>query len=121
MAQLAETVRFSRIATNGIRLHVAEAGPSDGPLVVLLHGFPEFWFGWRNQIAPLAERGFHIVAPDQRGYNLSDKPKGIGAYDLDQLAADVLGLADHFRQQTFSVVGHDWGAAVAWWLAGRND
>jgi len=95
MADLREVIRFSRIATNGIHLHVAGAGPSDGPLVVLLHGFPEFWYGWRNQIAPLAERGFHVVAPDKRGYNLSDKPKGVGAYDLDQLAADVVGLADH--------------------------
>jgi len=121
MADLREVIRFSRIATNGIHLHVAGAGPSDGPLVVLLHGFPEFWYGWRNQIAPLAERGFHVVAPDQRGYNLSDKPKGVGAYDLDQLAADVVGLADHFRQQDLVVVGHDWGGAVGWWLAGRND
>ena len=120
MAELREIVRFSRIATNGIHLHVAEAGPHGGPLVVLLHGFPEFWYSWRNQIVPLAERGFHVVAPDQRGYNLSDKPPGIGSYDLDQLVADVVGLADHFRHQTFAVVGHDWGASVGWWLAGRH-
>jgi len=112
-----DNLRFSRIGTNGIQLHVAEAGPAAGPLVFLLHGFPEFWFGWRNQIAPLAERGFHVVAPDQRGCNLSDKPEGVEAYDLDQLAADVLGLADHFGQETFAVGGHDWGATVGWWLA----
>jgi pimeloyl-ACP methyl ester carboxylesterase len=115
-----EAVRFSRIATNGIQLHVAEAGPPDGPLLILLHGFPEFWYEWRNHIIPLAERGFHVVAPDQRGYNLSDKPKGVAAYDLDLLAADVVGLADHFGASTFSVCGHDWGAAIAWWLAGRQ-
>jgi pimeloyl-ACP methyl ester carboxylesterase len=98
---------------------VAEAGPPDGPLLILLHGFPEFWYGWRNQIGRLAEHGFHVVAPDQRGYNLSDKPKGIPSYDLDQLAADVAGLADHYRQDSFTVASHDWGASVGWWLAGQ--
>jgi pimeloyl-ACP methyl ester carboxylesterase len=120
MIELKDTMRFSRIQTNGINLHVAEAGPPDGPLVFLLHGFPEFWYGWRNQIAPLARRGLHVVAPDQRGYNLSDKPKGTGSYDLDHLASDVVGLADRFRQETFAVVGHDWGASVGWWLAGQH-
>jgi pimeloyl-ACP methyl ester carboxylesterase len=113
-------VRFSRVATNGIHLHVAEAGPTEGPLVFLLHGFPEFWYGWRNQIAALAARGFHVVAPDQRGYHLSDKPKGVASFDLDQLASDVVGLADHFDRQTFAVAGHDWGGAIGWWLAGRH-
>jgi pimeloyl-ACP methyl ester carboxylesterase len=120
MAGLKDIVRFSRIPANGINLHVAEAGPPDGPLVFLLHGFPEFWYGWRNQIAPLAKRGFHVVAPDQRGYNLSDKPTGAGNYNLDHLASDVVGLADRFRQETFAVVGHDWGASVGWWLAGQH-
>jgi pimeloyl-ACP methyl ester carboxylesterase len=110
-------VKFSRIATNGVRLNVAEAGPADGPLVILLHGFPEFWFCWRAQIGPLAEKGHHVVAPDQRGYNLSDKPRGVAAYDLDVLARDIVGLADHFGAKTFSLVGHDWGAIVGWWLA----
>ncbi|HEX2979920.1 MAG TPA: alpha/beta hydrolase, partial [Anaerolineaceae bacterium] len=100
-----------------LRLHAEVAGPVDGPLVVLLHGFPEFWYGWRNQIAPLAQAGFHVVAPDQRGYNLSDKPAGIGAYHLDALAADVLSILDHFKREQAFVVGHDWGAAVAWHLA----
>ena len=120
MAELRDTVRLSRIAANGIHLHVAEAGPPDGPLVFLLHGFPEFWYGWRNQIAPLAGIGCHVVVPDQRGYNLSDKPKGAGSYDLDLLTADILGLADHYGQKTFDVAGHDWGASVGWWLAGQN-
>lgn len=112
--------RFSRIGTNGIHLHVAEAGPADGPLLILLHGFPEFWYGWRGQMGTLAAMGFHVVAPDQRGYNLSDKPEGVASYDLDQLAADVIGLADFFRKETFTVVGHDWGAAVSWWLAAHH-
>ncbi len=75
-----EEPHFSRIATNGITLNVAEAGPTDGPLLVLLHGFPEFWYGWRSQIGPLAEAGYRVLAPDQRGYNMSDKPSVIGAY-----------------------------------------
>lgn len=69
---------------------------------------------------PLAARGFRVIAPDQRGYNLSDKPKGIGNYNLDKLAADIAGLADHFRCETLAVVGHDWGASVGWWLAGKH-
>ncbi|MGH9627794.1 MAG: alpha/beta fold hydrolase [Bryobacteraceae bacterium] len=113
-------VRFSRVSTNGIELHIAESGASDGPLVFLLHGFPEFWYGWRNQITRLAEEGFHVIAPDQRGYNLSDKPKGINSYDLDHLGADIAGLADQFGQDTFSIAGHDWGASVGWWLAGQH-
>ena len=98
-------------------MHVAEAGPGGGPLLLLLHGFPEHWRAWRDYFAPLAEAGFHVVAPDQCGYGASGKPTGVAAYDLDQLAADVLGLADHFGQDRFAVVGHDWGASVGWWLA----
>jgi pimeloyl-ACP methyl ester carboxylesterase len=120
MSDTDKIVRFSRVATNGIQLNIAEAGPRDGPVVFLLHGFPEFWYGWRNQIGGLADAGFRVIAPDQRGYNLSDKPKGVSAYDLDRLAGDVAGLADHFGQNTFRVVGHDWGAAVGWWLAGQH-
>ncbi|HET6971350.1 MAG TPA: alpha/beta hydrolase [Phenylobacterium sp.] len=106
-----------RVAVNGIELNIAEAGPADGPLVVLLHGFPEFWFGWREHIGPLAEAGFRVVAPDQRGYNLSSKPKGVAAYRLDLLAADIFALAAALGRERFSVVGHDWGASVAWWMA----
>ena len=109
-----------RLPTNGITLHAAVAGPPDGPLVILLHGFPEFWYGWRGQMAPLAEAGLRILAPDQRGYNLSDKPAGVAAYTLDRLADDVLGLADALGRERFLVVGHDWGGVVAWHLAGRN-
>src|SRR5689334_12999135 len=100
------------INTNGIRLHVVQAGPTDGPLVILLHGFPEFWVGWSKQIPALAQAGYRVWAPDQRGYNLSDKPKGLDAYTLDQLAADVIGLIDASGRDKVFLVGHDWGAAV---------
>lgn len=101
----------------GINLHVVEAGPENGPLVILLHGFPEFWYGWRRQIGALAEAGFHVLAPDQRGYGTSGKPPGIAAYTADRLAADVLRLADRSGCDRFAVVGHDWGGIVAWWVA----
>jgi pimeloyl-ACP methyl ester carboxylesterase len=113
-------VEFLRIGTNGITLHAAAAGPLEGRLVILLHGFPEFWYGWRQQIAPLGAAGLRILAPDQRGYNLSDKPAGAAAYTLDTLADDVLGLADASGRERVAVVGHDWGGVVAWHLAGRN-
>ena len=105
---------------NGVSLHVVQAGPADGPLVVLLHGFPEFWFEWRDYFAPLAQAGFRVAAPDQRGYNLSSKPQGAAAYHLDNLAADIFALADALGRKTFRVVGHDWGSAVAWWMASKN-
>ena len=105
------------IETNGIRLHVARAGPADGPLLIFLHGFPEFWYGWRKQIPHFADAGFRVLVPDQRGYNLSDKPEGALAFSLDELAADVLGLMDAAGRERACLVGHDWGAAVAWWIA----
>ena len=110
------TERF--VPANGLRLHLVEAGPEDGPPVVLLHGFPEaLWYGWRRQIGPLAEAGFRVIVPDQRGYNTSDKPRGVAAYRVETLAADVAGLLDTLQLERASVVGHDWGAVVAWWLA----
>lgn len=105
------------VETNGIKLHVIMAGPKDSPPVILLHGFPEFWYGWRKQIPVLAEAGFRVVVPDQRGYNLSDKPKGIKANRLDILVADVLGLIDALGYDKVRLIGHDWGAIVAWALA----
>jgi epoxide hydrolase 4 len=95
-----------------VDLHYVEAG--DGPLVVLLHGFPEFWFGWRLQIAPLAAAGFRVVAPDLRGYNLSSRPDGVDAYGVDKLAADIRGLIRELRAESALLVGHDWGGTVAW-------
>lgn len=100
-----------------LRLHAVTAGPADGPLVILLHGFPEFWYSWRHQIGPLAAAGFRVVAPDQRGYNLSDKPKRLGAYCLDRLAEDVRDLIQACGRERAFVVGHDWGGVSAWWAA----
>ena len=102
------------VETNGIRLHCAVDG--DGPLVVLLHGFPECWYSWRHQLAALAPR-FRVVAPDLRGYNESDKPSGIAAYDLQELVADVDGLVRAFGEREAVIVGHDWGGALAWSFA----
>src|SRR5512136_691591 len=105
------------VPTHGIRLHVVQSGSRYSPLVILLHGFPEFWYGWRHQIQSLAEAGLRVWAPDQRGYNLSDKPRGIASYHLDILARDVLGLIDAAGVEQCCLAGHDWGAAVAWWVA----
>ena len=114
---MTDLIEHHYIETNGIRLHVAQAGPADGPLVILLHGFPEFWYGWRRQIEPLARAGYRVWAPDQRGYNLSDKPQGLAAYDIAELARDVIGLIDASGRQKCFLAGHDWGAAVAWTVA----
>jgi len=105
------------IKANGVNLHVVLAGPRNGKLIILLHGFPEFWYGWRKQIQPLAEAGYRVIVPDQRGYNLSDKPKGVSAYQIDTLARDILGLISASRREKAIIIGHDWGAAVAWHLA----
>lgn len=108
------------IRVNGVRLHVVTAGPEDGRPVILLHGFPEFWFSWRSQIDALAGAGLRLYIPDQRGYNLSEKPKGVAAYNLDMTAGDIIGLIDHIGVEKALVVGHDWGGAAAWWAATRH-
>jgi epoxide hydrolase 4 len=100
-----------------IELHAVAAGPSDGPVVLLLHGFPEFWYSWHKQIEPLATAGFRVIVPDQRGYNASSKPRGAAAYALSDLTSDVLAIADQLGAQRFFLAGHDWGAAVAWSVA----
>ncbi|MFC4357509.1 alpha/beta fold hydrolase [Halobium salinum] len=105
------------VETDGVRLHTVQAGPDDGPLVVLLHGFPEFWYAWHEAIRPLTNAGYRVVVPDQRGYNLSDKPPEVRDYAIDELAGDVVGLASELGYDAAHVVGHDWGAAVAWWTA----
>lgn len=105
------------IRVRNLALQVAQAGPVNGPLGIVLHGFPDAWWGFTPQIEALAARGFHVVAPNQRGYGESDKPQGIAAYHLDELAADVLALADTLGAQTFCLAGHDWGGLVAWWVA----
>lgn len=100
---------------NNVRLHWVEAG--QGPPVLLLHGFPEFWWEWRHQLPALAEMGFRAVAPDLRGYNLSEKPEGVEAYRIEKLVDDVRGLIRHLGVERAHVVAHDWGGLVAWWLA----
>ncbi len=99
---------------NGIRLHWVEAG--EGPLVVLLHGFPEFWYSWRHQIPVLSTR-FRVVAPDMRGYNLSEKPQA--GYDIGTLTADVLALVHALGEEQAAIIGHDWGGVIAWAFAAR--
>ncbi|MBY8339195.1 alpha/beta hydrolase [Streptomyces spinosirectus] len=103
------------IDVNGIRLHIAEHG--EGPLVVLLHGFPESWRSWRHQFGPLADAGFRVVAPDQRGYGRSDRPAEVSAYSILHLVGDVVGLIRALGEEQAYVVGHDWGAPVAWHTA----
>ncbi|NHN58420.1 MULTISPECIES: alpha/beta fold hydrolase [Halorussus] len=103
-----------------VRLHYVEAGDEDDPLVVLLHGFPEFWYSWRHQLPALADAGFRAVAPDMRGYNRSEKPRGLDSYRTDELVGDVAGLIEHFGRERAHVVGHDWGGLVAWQTAMRR-
>ncbi|MED1601869.1 alpha/beta hydrolase [Alkalihalophilus marmarensis] len=112
-----EKVDFVIIETNGIKLHTAVAGPVDGPLVILLHGFPEFWYGWRNQVEPLVQSGYCVVIPDQRGYNLSEKPLEIKEYTIDHLRDDITGIIDYLGYKKANIIGHDWGGIVAWHLA----
>lgn len=105
-------MRHGYAQIGGVRLHYAERGEGE-ELIVLLHGFPECWYSWRHQLAALGER-YHVVAPDMRGYNLSDKPPRVEDYRMDNLIDDVTGLIRHFGREKAVVVGHDWGAAVAW-------
>ena len=106
-----------RVLTNGIELHVAQTGPSDGPLALLLHGFPETWLAWQSQIANLVDMGFRVWLPDQRGYNTSDKPHGVSAYRMESLCADIAGLIAASGRARVTLMGHDWGGLVAWTLA----
>jgi len=108
----------SRVETApGVRLHVVEAGPRDGPLVLLLHGFPELWWTWHAQIAALARAGFHVLAPDLRGFHESDKPGPVEAYRREALRTDVIALIEHAGEQAAFLGAHDFGAIVAWDLA----
>ena len=113
-----DEITHDEAIVNGVRLHYVEAG--DGPLVLLLHGFPEFWYSWREQIPALAEASYHVVAPDMRGYNTSEKPHGVESYRTEELVGDVVGLIDHFDEAEAYVVGHDWGGAVAWEVGIRH-
>jgi len=107
------------ITTNGIRLHTVMAGPQSGPPVVLLHGFPETWRCWTRQLPALVDAGCRVILPDQRGYNLSDKPKGVKNYSIYTLVEDIVGLIDALEYEKVNLVGHDWGAVVAWVLANK--
>lgn len=106
---------FQLIETNGIRLRTVVEG--NGALVILLHGWPQCWYLWRHQIDPLVNAGFQVAVPDQRGYGGSDKPAEIEAYNIIELTNDVVGIADALGHEQFIVVGHDWGAPVAWHTA----
>jgi pimeloyl-ACP methyl ester carboxylesterase len=108
MSQLAH--RF--VNTNGIRMHIAEQG--EGPLVILCHGFPESWYSWRHQIQALADGGYHVVAPDMRGYGRTSRPHAVEAYTQPTLVGDIVGLLQELGEETAVIAGHDWGAPVAW-------
>jgi Predicted hydrolases or acyltransferases (alpha/beta hydrolase superfamily) len=105
-------LKHRTIETNGIKMHIAEQG--EGPLVILLHGFPEIWYSWRNQIPVLAEAGYHIVAPDLRGFGDTDSPKDIDKYTMLHLVGDIVGLLDALDEEKAVIVGNDWGATIAW-------
>jgi pimeloyl-ACP methyl ester carboxylesterase len=105
-------VHFRVVETNGIKLRIAEAGK--GPLVVLAHGWPESWYSWRHQIPAIAAAGYHVVAPDMRGYGKSDKPPAVEDYDINHLSGDIVGLLDALGEEKAILIGHDWGAVVAW-------
>jgi epoxide hydrolase 4 len=104
-------------AVNGVQLHVVEKGNKGQPVIIFLHGFPEFWYGWRHQINYFAAKGYRVLVPDQRGYNLSSKPAGAEAYQVKELAKDIAGLIANTGEKQVYLAGHDWGAAVAWAMA----
>ena len=110
-------IRHERIDCGDVKLHCAVAGEAGRPLMLFLHGFPEFWAAWRKPMAHFAGRGWLCVAPDLRGYNLSDKPEGVEPYRVKHLMADVLALGAHYASGKFTLVAHDWGGAVAWAVA----
>ena len=105
---------------NGIVLHAAIAGPQQGKVMLFLHGFPEFSLSWKKQLLFFAAKGFRVIAPDQRGYNLSSKPKGVKAYRIENLVADMVALIKQVSTEKIILVGHDWGGGVAWELAGQH-
>ena len=109
------TIHHRVLDTNGIRMHIAEQG--EGPLVILCHGWPESWYSWRHQLPALAGAGYHVVAPDQRGYGQTDKPEAIEEYHILKLTADIVGLVHALGEKHAVIVGHDWGAPVAWHCA----
>lgn len=119
-APVIEGARARRVSTNGVDLHLYDAGPEDGPVVVLAHGFPELAYSWRHQIPALASAGYRVLAPDQRGYGRSTRPEAIEAYDIVHLTDDLLGLLDDVGADDAVFVGHDWGSMVVWQQALLN-
>ncbi|MBP6003089.1 MAG: alpha/beta hydrolase [Pyrinomonadaceae bacterium] len=113
-----ERISFGYADLGSVKLHYATAGSGER-LVILLHGFPEFWYSWRHQIVGLSDR-YTVVAPDMRGYNLSDKPSNKSDYEIEKLVGDIVGLIKHFGRENAAVIGHDWGASVAWALASKR-
>jgi epoxide hydrolase 4 len=113
-ADIEDRVTHGYADSNGVKIHYATLG--SGPLVVMIHGFPDYWYTWRQQMEGLSDR-FQVVAIDQRGYNLSDKPAGVENYDVRLLVGDVVAVIKHLGQQKAIIVGHDWGGVVAWQLA----
>src|SRR5687767_5118915 len=111
------STRERRVATNGIELHVVDAGPEDGRPVVLCHGFPELAYSWRHQIPVLADAGYRVLAPDQRGYGRSTRPEAISDYDIHHLTDDLIGVLDDIGEEKAVFVGHDWGSMVVWQLS----
>jgi len=103
------------VQSNGIRMHLAEEGA--GPLVILCHGWPESWYSWRHQMPELAQAGYYVVAPDQRGYGQTDAPEAIEAYHISHLTADIVGLVHALGEEQAVIAGHDWGSVVAWYCA----
>jgi len=118
--ELGIPLEAGRIDVGEVSLFVVRAGPAEGPPVLLLHGFPEFWYAWKDLIAPLAAAGFRVVVPDQRGYGDSDKPRDVDAYDLDRLGDDAAGLIAALGHESAFLVAHDWGGGVAWNVAIRH-
>ena len=113
-ADIDDRVKHGYADSNGVKIHYASLG--SGPLVIMIHGFPDYWYTWRRQMEGLADR-FQVVAIDQRGYNLSDRPAGVENYDMRLLVGDVIAVIKHLGQEKAIVVGHDWGGMVAWQLA----
>ncbi len=108
-------ITHRKVQANGINIYLAEAG--EGPLVLLCHGWPESWYSWRHQLGALAEAGYRAVAPDMRGYGETDRPEAIEAYTIFHLVGDMVGLLDALGADRAAIVGHDWGASVAWHAA----
>ncbi|CAN5631143.1 epoxide hydrolase EphM [soil metagenome] len=113
-----EKIKFDYAQIGNVKLHYATAGDGE-KLVILLHGFPEFWYSWRHQLVALSDE-YTVVAPDMRGYNLSDKPLKVEDYRIDKLVDDICGLIQHFGRKKAAVIGHDWGASIAWAIATKH-